>query len=118
MLFPRFPSVIGTNFMENTNLYQAQQDLVYAHKYLRQVQLACRNDLLNESERKSNEGVRFGSCLFQALREMEAASQYLSLLIAYRNPSEHKIFLEKLRQYEDPGTDYSGSILPALEQED
>lgn len=104
--------------MENTRLYQVQQDLAYAHKYLRQVQLACRNDLLTESERKSNEGVGFGSCLFQSLREMEAASQCLALLIAYRNPSEHKIFLEKLRQHEDLGADYSGSILPALEQDD
>jgi len=103
--------------METTRLYQVAQDLAYAHKCMNQVRLACRNDLLNESERKSNEGVRFGSFLFQSLRHMEAASQCLSLLIAYRNPSEHKIFLEQLRKHEDPGTDYSGSILPITEQD-
>ena len=103
--------------MENDRLHQVAHDLAYAHKCLHQVRLACRNDLLTESERKSNEGVGFGSFLFQSLQQVEAASQCLSLLIAYRNPSEHKIFLEQLRKHENPGTDYSGSILPVTEQD-
>ena len=34
------------------------------------------------------------------------------VLNAYRNPEEHKEFLDKLRANEDPEEDYSGSICP------
>ena len=99
--------------MENNKLNQVIQDMEYARKCIQQTLLAFRDDVLTERERKSNEGVRFGSALFGLTKDIEKANQSLLLISAYRNPEEHKEFLDKLRMYEDPNEDYSGSICPS-----
>ena len=104
--------------MENNQLNQVIQDVEYAKKCIQQVSIACRNHVLTEKERTSSEGIRFGSAVYGLMMDIENASQSLLLLNAYRNPEENKEFLEKLRMYEDPDEDYSGSICPPSSDED
>ncbi len=104
--------------MENNQLNQVILDMEYARKCIQQVSIACRNNVFTEKERKSSEGIRFGSAVYGLTKDIEKANQSLILITAYRNPEEHKEFLEKLRMYEDPDEDYSGSICPPSSEED
>ena len=104
--------------MENNQLNQVIQDVEYAKKCIQQALLAYRNDVFTEDERKSNEGVRFGSALYGLTSDIEQANQCLLLINAYRNPEAHKEFLEKLRVHQDPDEDYSGSICPPSADQD
>ena len=104
--------------METNQLNQVIQDIEYAKKCIQQVSLACRNNVFTEQERKSNEGVRFGSAVYGLTKDIETASSCLLLLNAYRHPEEHQEFLETLSMYEDPDEDYSGSICPPPSDED
>ena len=104
--------------MENNQLNQVIQDVEYAKKCIHQVGIAYKTGVFTELERHSNEGIGLGSALYGLTKDIEKASSCLRLLNAYRNPEEHKEFLEKLRMYEDPDEDYSGSICPPLSDED
>ena len=103
--------------MENTKLDDLIADIEYAKKCLQQSQLALRNGALTDLEKKSNEGVHFGSALYKLMRDIETASQSLMLLKVYRDPEANKEFIEKLHQYEDPDHNYSGSICPPKDEE-
>lgn len=104
--------------MKTSNLNRLLQDLEYAEKCICQVGLAFRTGVITERERKSNEGIGLGSSLYGLERDIRRATSCLRLLNAYRNPEEHKEFLDKLRMYEDPEEDYSGSICPPPSNED
>lgn len=104
--------------MKNDRLNQVILDVEYAKKCIQQISIACRNNVFTEKERKSNEGVLFGSAVYGLTKDIEQASQSLLLLNAYRNPEEHKEFLDKLRMYEDQDEDYSGSICPSSSDDD
>ena len=98
--------------METSNLNQLLNDLVYAEKCISQVGIAFKSGVITERERNSNEGIGLGCSLFDLERNINRATSCLRMLNAYRNPEEHKEFLDKLRMYEDPDEDYSGSICP------
>ena len=98
--------------METTDLTQYLDDLLYAQKCISQVVIAFKTGVITERERKSNEGIGLGSSLFDLERNIHRATSCLRMLNAYRNPEEHKEFLDKLRASEDPEEDYSGSICP------
>ena len=104
--------------MENSNLNQLLNDLIYAEKCIYQVGIAFKTGVITERERKSNEGIGLGSSFYGLEKDIRRAISCLRMLNAYRNPEEHKEFLDKLRMFEDPEEDYSGSISPPPSTED
>tara|TARA_Y100001972_G_C7436118_1_gene224188 strand:- start:22 stop:348 length:327 start_codon:yes stop_codon:yes gene_type:complete len=103
----------------NQKLEQLISDIYYAKKCLYQVGTLCR-EVLTEKEKKSNEGVNFGSALFGLKKDIEKACNSLELIRIFRNPEENKEFIDILNSYakQDGAENYTGSINPPTEEED
>ena len=99
-------------------------DIEYAKRCITQASNAIKaahkgeGNALTKEEIKSNEGMHLASALYGLNKDIESASHCLLLIKMFRDPEKNKEFIDKLNSYSDKTEDYSGSLLPPVEEED
>ena len=102
---------------KNSELDQLIDHIECASEHLHFAQKLCKGNALTEEEKKSNEGVHFGSSLWYLLTYAPKVEQALYLIKIFRDPETNKDFIEKLNSYakEEGAENFSGSLVPPKE---
>ena len=93
------------------------EHIAYADEHIKFAQKLFKNGALTEQERKSNEGVHFGSNLYYLIRHCPDCEQALNLIKIFRDPEGNKHFIENLNAAAkaEGAEQFSGSLIPPEE---
>ena len=99
---------------KNSELDQLIDHIQCASEHIHFAQKLFREGALTEKERKSNEGVHFGSALWFLIEYAPKVEQPLNLIKIFRDPEGNKEFIEKLNSYarEEGAELFAGSLIP------